>query len=285
MPTLIILKLVPTQPALPAQFKKALDGLEITAYDLTVQDSSKGFILGVARGVADSTTVNIVGETNPRLDQSIPALDKSIIQDVATLPEEIFPGSTATAPVSGETSVATAVVIVKPLNPHPGGPSLDVRFEFKRKGLSIPDTTVEYNIPTVSQDLVTDSSAYAGLPISAYFSLPVDLMGLASNTPFIQLDPNGIPPLFSQLQNSIDLILAQDHPTADLPQKSLLEARDSPLTAAQCLQVASEIIWNRSLYPIPVPASDIHLMYTTRVDTNGVPLAVDPNIDQCTKAA
>ena len=36
MPSLIILKLVPSQLILPALFRKALDGLEITMYSLTV---------------------------------------------------------------------------------------------------------------------------------------------------------------------------------------------------------------------------------------------------------
>ena len=283
MPTLIILKLVPSKPTLPAVFKQALKTLQITAYGLTVQDPTKGMKLGVASGVADSKTpVSIVNETDTTLDQSIQALDKSIIQDVAQLPEKItIPGTntveTKTAPL--ESSVATAVIIVKPLPPHPGGSSFDVRFEFKRNDLSIPDSTIEYNIPTVSQDLVTDQSTYSGSLISAYFSLPVDVMGLPSKTPFITLDPNGNPPVFSQLLNSIDLILAQDHPTADPPKKSALEARGTPLTAPQCLQIASEIIWNRSLYPIPAPTNDIHLMYTTLVDIKGNSLPVDSNVD------
>ena len=281
MPTLIILKLVPSQPIRPAIFRKVLEGLEITAYGLTVQDPSKGMKLGIAKGVADSkTAISIVNETNPTLDQSIQSLDKSIIQDVAQLPEQIAivnQVETITAPQ--ESSVATAVIVVKPLSPHPGGPSFDVRFEFKRAGLTIPDSTIEYNIPTVSQDLVTDKSTYTSLPIGAYFSLPVDVLGLPSNTPFVSLDPNGNSPLFSQLLTSIDLILAQDHPTADLPQKTALEACENPLTVPQCLQIASEITWNRSLYPIPAPSIDIHLMYTTLVDVKGNPLPVDLNTD------
>ncbi|PMD58002.1 uncharacterized protein K444DRAFT_664882 [Hyaloscypha bicolor E] len=283
MPTLIILKLVPSKPTLPAVFKQALEGLQITAYGLTVQDPTKGMKLGVASGVTDSQTpVSIINETDTTLDQSIQALDKSIIQDVAQLPEQItLPDTnqvkTITAPL--ESSVATAVIIVKPLTPHPGGPSFDVRFEFKRNDLSIPDSTIEYNIPTVAQNLVTDQSTYSGLPISAYFSLPVAVMGLSSNSPFITLDPNGNPPVFSQVLNSIDLILTQDHPTANPPQKSALEARSTPLTAPQCLQIASEIIWNRLLYPIPAPTNDIHLMYTTLVDVKGNPLPVDSSVD------
>jgi hypothetical protein len=286
MPTLIILKLVPSKPTLPAVFKQALEGLQITAYGLTVQDPTKGMKLGVASGVTDSQTpVSIINETDTTLDQSIQALDKSIIQDVAQLPEQItLPVTnqveTITAPL--ESSVATAVIIVKPLTPHPGGPSFDVRFEFKRNDLTIPDSTIEYNIPTVAQNLVTDQSTYSGLPISAYFSLPVDVMGLSSNSPFITLDPNGNPPVFSQVLNSIDLILTQDHPTADPPQKSALEARSTPLTAPQCLQIASEIIWNRLLYPIPAPTNDIHLMYTTLVDVKGNPLPVDSSVGNTT---
>ena len=88
MPSLIILKLVPSRLILPALFRKALDSLEITTYSLIVQDPFKGMKLGIAKGVADSKIlINIVNETNPTLDESIQSLDKSIIQDVALLLE------------------------------------------------------------------------------------------------------------------------------------------------------------------------------------------------------
>ena len=86
--------------------------------------------LGIAKGVADSKIlINIVNETNPTLNESMQSLDKSIIQDVALLPEQItIPVSnqveTITAPQ--ESSVAIAIIIIKPLSPYLGGPSFDI---------------------------------------------------------------------------------------------------------------------------------------------------------------
>ncbi|KAH7418801.1 hypothetical protein BKA64DRAFT_564424 [Cadophora sp. MPI-SDFR-AT-0126] len=282
--SLIIVKLVPTQPTSPDDFRTALSNLTITAYGLTVQDSSKGTKLGTASGLADrDAALNIVDEKDPALDNSIKSLDNSIFQENEIVLEKLNGILSVPVPVLKLYSVATAVIIVKPLSPHPGGPLFHARFEFKRGDLNIPDSTIDYNIQVVSQDLVTDQGTYFKLPASTYFSLPVQILGLPLNSPFIALDPNGRPPDFSQLRGAIDLILAQDHPTTDLPQKSLLEARDNPLTPAQSLQIASEMTWNRTLYPTPRPSVDIHQMYTAFFDKDKNPIPPSTDIENARK--
>jgi hypothetical protein len=280
--SLIIVKLVPTQPTLPSTLGTAIENLTITAYGLTVQDSSKGVKLGTAKGLAPQNgSLEIVAETDDALDKSIQALGNSIIQDIAELPDTTVP-VLSQIPILQPSSVATAVIIVKPLNPLPST-LYDVRFEFKAGDLNIPDSIIDYNIQVVTHDLVTDQSVYSGMTASTYFSLPVQILHLPSNSAFIALDPNGRPPEFSQLRNAIDIILSKDHPITDKSQKSRLAVRDNPLTPAQSLQIACEITWNRSLYPIPTPGGDIYTMYTILLDSNHNKIPVSTEVDNSRK--
>jgi hypothetical protein len=66
------------------------------------------------------------------------------------------------------------------------------------------------------------------------------------------LNPNGQPPDFDSLCRAINIVLQQDHPTpGDKNANNSLQTLTSPLTPSQASQIASEIVWNRNLDPLP----------------------------------
>jgi hypothetical protein len=253
MPDLIIVKLLPTKPTLPSQFRHVLEHLTVTAYDRTVDNSIEGVPIGSASGLLDPFE-KVTVEPGP-----IPLLKKSIMQTLK--PKELQ------IPLSGWVpdgppilwSVATAVIVARPPPGHPEyrvPNSFDLRITVDRQDIQLVDPTIEYNINVVSinepQQLSTDQSDYIQMPSSAYFSLPVEVFDDSSRA-VVTSDTDGGPPDFKALRKAINMVLLADHPNADKPDQILLEDRMTPLTAQQCAQIAAEITWNRSLNPTPVP--------------------------------
>jgi hypothetical protein len=265
MPSLIIVKLIPTQPTKSSLFRKALDGLSIDAYDLTVEENVKGVKIGSAsnNGKFPDGELKVPKVGHLLFDDKAPAPGKlvnSILQDYPSDPHDVSAGILAP---DGIYSVGTAVIVVTLPAGHLEYQSLDIRLEIKRNGLSILDNTIDYNIDVVQMDpLLPDQRAYTTLSASTYLALPMEEIGLDASSAFVQLNPNGQPPDFEILRKAVNAVLDQDHPLSDEKNMSHLELRSTPLTAAQCGIIASEITWNRKLYPIPTPTDSLYEMYT-----------------------
>jgi hypothetical protein len=265
MPTLIIVKLIPTQPTKSSLFRKALDGLSIDVYDLTVEENVKGVKIGSASNNGEFPK----GEPKiPKVRDLLfdgkalvpPELVNSILQDYPSDLQNIDAGILAP---DGIYSVGTAVIIVILPAGHLEYQSLDIRLEIKCNGLSILDNTIDYNIDVVQIDhLLPDQRAYTTLSASTYLALLIEGIGVDASSAFVQLNPNSQPPDFETLRKAVNAVLDQDHPTKDEKNISYLELRSTPLTAGQCSMIASEITWNRKLYPIPAPADSLYEMYT-----------------------
>jgi hypothetical protein len=251
----VIVKLVPVKPTSHEAFRAALEKLTITAYDLSVEDSSKGAKIGTATGllaVEDSLF-------DSQLEKSPTSLEKSILQDWS--PPPLAPSLDRQIH-----SVGTAIILVSPPG---GGSTLNLHLEIQRNDLIIVDSTVEYNVDVISMKLVSDQATYMKLPPSTYFALPLE----DPNPAAIQLSSDGQPPDFDKLRTAINLALDRD-PSTDQKFKLHLECRDDPFSPAESRQIASEITWNRALYPPPTPATNIYQMYTTpRVDSFNQPIS------------
>src|SRR5579859_5179096 len=249
MPELIILKLIPTSPVIAATFTRALQGLRIRLFDLTVDNYGDGVEIGSATGVPVPLHPLAI------IDAIIPTFENSIIQDFEV-------SATGDAILK---SVATAVVVVDPPTgylDHRGTNAFHLRVELERAGLILLDTIIEYHITTQLMVALSPIQAdYLALPASAIVPIPAGNLGLEDNPiAFVPLKANGQPPDFKRLVNAINLVLSLNHPASDY-ELHRLEVRNTPLTTAQCYQIASEIVWNRTLYPPPsshLPLSDLY---------------------------
>src|SRR5436853_884507 len=137
MSNLIIIRLHPAEPMSGAEFTNVLNGLTITAFDLTFGDSVGGVNIGTASGLADphlgSTTNNNVNVNN-----------KSILQHYRNVSIGLPPVVTRHLEAA-----ATAVIVVNAPAGHPEYPtadSFDIRMELKRGSLDIFDKTPDYTV-------------------------------------------------------------------------------------------------------------------------------------------
>jgi len=233
MSQVILVRLVPTSPRVATDFTTDLQGLVITAFDLTVQDSNVGVKLGSATFTSDEKTTSIYQYID-------------ITWGVEPITLKRIPTSSTLE------SIATAVIVPNPPAGHLEYDTFDLRFEITRNGQSIMDTVIEYNVNLFP--LQEHPYDYLRSEPSCYFQLPPAAVQLGTDVANVTLNPNGTPPSFDTLHDAINKVLSKDHPTPSdtkLPNDSL-ETLTTPLTPAQAGQIASEITWNRTLNPPPV---------------------------------
>ncbi|WP_433722345.1 neuraminidase-like domain-containing protein [Nocardia sp. CA-129566] len=245
MPDLIILRLAPSEPMAPNDFKTILADLKITAYDSSFADSVRGALLGKAAGLADPHLASTV-------DNSVDINNTQILQhyiDAADPPDPLGPPKPTVRRLE---SAATAVIVVDPAHTsaeYPTSTSYDLRLELSKGSLVIAQRRVHYNVAITTQGtLSTDQTDYFHASASAFVTLPASAAGRDPNLAFVDLPPDGQAPLFSELVKAIDKVLAKDPGGAT---GTLLDA--APLTPAQCRQIANEIVWNRTAFPPPQP--------------------------------
>jgi hypothetical protein len=260
MPDLITIKLHPTEPVTVSQFRQALAGLSVSAFDLTFGDSKTGVPLGSAKGLADPHVPP--GGLNPH-DDNVDLTKTQIIQhyedvSIATLPPTV---------IRTLRSAATAVIVVNSPAGHPEYPrpdGYDLRVELSRNGTAIVDRTIDFNITvTPVPSLPASQGKYLEMAASAYAVLPANL-----GKPRLEVPADGAAPAFGPLVAAVDEVLAKD------PGDGRKLADRELLSAAQSLQVASEIVWDRAVYPPPAEPRPLGDLYTKPDDGD-----VDKDVD------
>lgn len=277
---LILIRLLPTEPRTAAEFNKDLQGLVVTAYDLTIDSPvNEGTVLGSAAGViplqpvddnlylidADSAKFPV---TLRRLTPEDPAprIIDSIIQHFWQIPKTTNVAYAA---------VATAVVLVDiDLKTHPEFPtktSYDLRIELERNGVKLSDPPIVFNVSVLKVEILSpfqwnytgvDTTGWTGgtdpwaiidgyKPAStpaAYASIPPAPPCHTEETASVNI-VNGQAPNFEALVLAVNQVLKLEHPVVDTAPVTLETAK--PLTPPECQYIASEISWNRTLYPYP----------------------------------
>jgi len=271
---LILLTLLPTAPRNPVDFNNDLKDLVISASDLTVADDIKGIPLGTASGVTTDPyfpDLTIVPGTAPHPD----TLKTSIIQHFDKI--EFLPPPPPPLPpifIGVPYSVATAVIVVDIDTSPPNPPeyeynSYDLRITIARGGKVVGSPRIEYNVPVQSAaSLSVDPMTYInyvadnpGFP-SAYVYVP-PAPPTTSTNPSVPLGADGVTPVFDDLVNAINTVLAADHTSTATGAPTSLQDRALPLTAAQSHQVAWELTYDRTLLPLPVPKNKtLETMYS-----------------------
>ena len=240
MPELIILRLHPSEPVDPNDFRTVLTGLSIAAFDLAFASPADGDAVGSVNALADPHLADTT-------DNTVAIGSGMILQHYIDVFDISIPGF-----VRELESVATAVIVVTPAAGPPEYPDVtafDLRLDVQRSGMTVTSQRLHYNVPLQTPaTLSTDQTDYFEMAPSAYVPLPASGAALDPTRAHVDLPPDGQPPEFGQLVAAIDLVLGGD---PGPPLNTLVER--SPLTPAESRHVAAEIVWNRTLLPPPEP--------------------------------
>ena len=252
MPTLVVVRLRPSKPTSGQAFTDALSGLTVSAFDLTFADSANGVQLGSAGTVFTSS-----GPGDDAIDLTN---DGVIVQHYVDITVQANPPVVVRKPQAA----ATAVIVASPPAGHPEYPtptSFDLRLTLDRGG-PIADHQLDFNAVVQNVgSLPTDENDVIGMPPSAYATIPPKDLGVGAH---LELSQDGTPPAFAGLVLAVDAVLADD-PADGTP----LEHRGK-LSAAQSLQVARELVWDRTIYPPPDEPVALYKMYTEPPDDPSV---------------
>lgn len=245
MPKVIVIRLVPEAPVNGADFAARLNGLVITAFDV-----SFGKLGGVKLGEAQRIAPTGVSPLPPPVPIEDP--NNRIFQhwDVVV---DLVAGVRVE-----QRSVATAVIGI------PGGlpeyETRDIRLDIQRAGQEIIDRNIYYNVSQAVLNDLADHGAYPGLGASVFLSLPPPGQGLNPNAANVPLPADGSPPNFTVLHAAVVKVLNAD------PGAGKYDLAE--LKPEQCQHVAREIAWNRQRDPLPVPARPLENMYTADLISN-----------------
>ena len=289
MSSLLVIRLHPVEPVAAEVFTGYLEDLKITAYELSYDDPDGSEAVGSSAEYVPPTDElpNIVGggeDVAPPVRRSYPegATNCGIIQHL-TFTKLIEDGEHVRDELTGEygwmpnlSSVATAVIEI--LDPPEGGEHItaDVRLEITRTvvGEDGEETVTEfihkqvyYNVSLADRELPDDPNEFPGITddagnpfISLYLALPPP--GEQSSANEI-LPEDGTAPNYANLLDAVGRVLENEPGDAD-PR----HIADLTYEYEQCRHVAREIIWDREAYPLPIPKTNLEVMYTGTHDDN-----------------
>ncbi|MFE0458303.1 hypothetical protein ACFW1A_03455 [Kitasatospora sp. NPDC058965] len=232
MPVLVI-RLHPDKPTSGANFTSYLTGLKIE-----VSERSFGDPDGRAAG-------SVLGSAH--YDPADPAA--TVVQHLDTLP------------FAGPAPAATAAVVVAapPAVPEYLGPNLALTVTRTVGGVPTPivvkDLNYDVDLDAGPLPVLADPVLYAALgPTALYLALPPSPAGLPVGTAVVDLPTDGSAPSFTAVQKAVEAVLAKD-PGAAHP------VDITALTPAQCRHIAREIVFNRTLNPLPQPPQPLESLY------------------------
>jgi hypothetical protein len=130
----------------------------------------------------------------------------------------------------------------------------------KRGTQTLVDTSLNYNValqtgvtPLPGNDLINAPLQYAGVVplgftiVALYLAIPAGGVGVGPGQAWVDIPGDGAPPNYDQLFTAMKTVLDAD------PGVGLYDMKR--LTADQCRHVAYEIMWNRTLNPLPLLAA------------------------------
>lgn len=301
MSYIIVVRVLPVVPTDGTTFTGYLTNLSLTAYDRTVSNTSPDLVtgehdvfIGTASGLAPQGLDAFGNQAEPVFGvipgSNPPAYNNSIIQHY----ESVITSQPPSPPSIkwNAKAAATALIVVNldtsTHHEYVDSTEFDVRMAVSRSGTTVPiPLIIEYNIVSVASllpgNITTAENTYewaTTLAASLYIWVPPPPS--STNVGSVSLGDGSTPPNFYTLAAAIDKVLAKDSP----PSAPTLESLTAPLTVAQCSEIASELIYERtsdpppdpplptSSNPAPIPQSGIppptgiELFYTTSDNTN-----------------
>jgi hypothetical protein len=215
MANYLVLRLVPKEPETPGDFTDYLADLEFDVLDVSFASAPGGTSILTPSGFSE--VVQHEKNTAPPLDPPVWELQ----------------------------SVATAVIEIDFPNPEYVQP--DVVLLISRSGTEIARLALGYNVALLNQvdppDPDPHTEEFRNIPaanVGAYVPISA-LHGIG-----FELPEDGSPPKYQDLLNAVEAVLNADPgSTTNL----------ASLTTGQARHVASEIIWNRTIEPLPAPSS------------------------------
>ncbi|MEU0988143.1 neuraminidase-like domain-containing protein [Streptomyces sp. NPDC005953] len=243
MASLIVIRIHPVEPVDGPAFTGYLNGLTIKAWDLSTNSPLEGVEVGTATYRAPE---------NPALPW-VPHPRTTIVQHFSP----VIAGQPPILPQP--LSVATAVIKVPDPPDHPEHLTRDLRLEISRAGKRIVHRQIYVNVPEANHAWPMHPADMPGLGPSLFLALPA--ASLDSQNP-LELPANGTPPRFTDLRTAVLDVLGNDP-----GDPGILGA----LTPQQARHLAYEIVWNRTLRPLPLPdpyttngKRSLEAMYTGR---------------------
>ncbi|MFM5885377.1 MAG: neuraminidase-like domain-containing protein [Novosphingobium sp.] len=240
MPQVILVRIVPKLPTSGAAFSAYLSNLSIRAFDHSFADTAGATLIGSAQGAwIPDAGLNAAG---PPFDPNT----QRILQHWTVYPVQINPFPQPATPDVRLEAVATAVIaLTSP--PATEFSSSDIRLEIKQGTQLVAYEQVSFNVKVEPNAAISGNpSTYVGVAVPALVvTIPDPVVSIDPNSAFVELPTDGSPPKFAPLLTAIDKVLLQD------PAGGATLANRSPLTQAQALHVAREIIWNPQITPPP----------------------------------
>ncbi|MEG4274722.1 MULTISPECIES: hypothetical protein, partial [unclassified Microcoleus] len=280
MPSLLVIRLHPTEPVTGADFTNYLNGLSITAHDLSFTDptGSTTPALGPATYIAP---------TLPPIPPIPPSRSVAPIQDPDTRIVQHF--SITTDPITlidtAREFLAVATAVIEIPDPPAGGEyrTADIRLVISRNvGGNVSEIVHKqtyYNVPVRAGGLPVppspplDPNVFKDWPET---SLHLAVPSSGSTSPTVILPEDGTTPNFTVLRTAVEAVLTTE--------PGIAVADIANLTLAQCRHIAYEIIWDRMAYPLPVPkkalASDTPEQSLARIYTGPQPSDSDDERDR-----
>ena len=238
--SVLVIRFHPVEPVGGGQFAAYLDGLSITAFDLTT-DNLGGVRVGEARYVAPPDSA----------EPWVPGGDTRIVQHF--IPPEPVPRPLPSPPVLPVAQAVATAVIEVPDN-VPEHETADLRLEITRGTGEIVHRQGYFNVP-VSPGGLPDPAGFPDLqPTSLFLPLPEPGRELDPTDAFVELPTDGTPPRFDDLRHAVEIVLGHDPGgPPDI----------AALTPRQARHVAYEIVWNQKFRPLPRPReATLEQLYT-----------------------
>jgi len=248
MSDLIIIRLHPDKPIDGATFTNYLTDLKIAITDMSIRNMADGTLLANPQGRGNPIGSAFYDPTDP---------NGTIVQHIIFTPLATF-ASVATAVIAISVPPPPPLVVGYPEYPINGIPN-DLRLTITRGTQTIVDRSLNYNVDVDTGTAVPatqDPFQYAALaPTALYLALPDPLIGVDPAHAFVNVPTDGSPPNFDDLMQAVAKVYAADP-------GGVFDINSPPLTAGQARHIAYEILWNRTLNPLPVPPDPIEELYT-----------------------
>ncbi len=252
---MIVLRLHPLEPITGSAFTAYLNNLTISVLDNSFAHP-EGEQIGQAAFLA----------IQPRANPTDP-----IVYDAATRIAQHFvvvPPLLGGAPTFQLVAVATAVIQV------PAGRleyiHSDVKLTISRNGKPVHDQSLNYNVDIHTAPNMPPPGQFQSIAVtSSYVALPAPERDRDPALAFVEMPEDGTPPAFADLLAAVIKVLNAD------PQ--LNNYNLTSLTPEQCKHIAFEIVYNRTLFPLPKPTKyTLEQFYTTDIPGRDDTDKIDP---------